>query len=71
LKILKIGGGLIIFKGNNTAIFTVVSQINLLKYREVMFENVLYLFNIDVNLFSNLKHYKSGGYFEKNRLCIS
>ncbi len=35
-----------------------------------MFENALYLFDIEVNLFSGLKHYKSGGYLEKNKLCI-
>ncbi len=34
-----------------------------------MFKDVLYLFDIDVNLFSSLKHYKSKGYLEKNRLC--
>ncbi len=36
-----------------------------------MFEDVLYLFNINVNLFSGLKHYKSRGYLEKNRLYTS
>ncbi len=35
-----------------------------------MFKDVLYLFNIDVNLFSGLKYYKLRGYFEKNRLCM-
>ena len=35
-----------------------------------MFENILYLSNINVNLFSGLKHYKSKGYLEKNRLYI-
>ncbi len=36
-----------------------------------MFEDVLYLSDIDVNLFSGLKYYKSGGYLQKNRLCMS
>src|SRR6266699_678213 len=36
-----------------------------------MFENALYLLNINVNLFNGLKHYKSKGYLEKNRLYIS
>ncbi len=71
MRTLKIGGGLVIPKGSGTAVFTVVSQVNLLKYREVVFEDVLYLFDIDVNLFNGLKYYKSRGYFEKNRLCIS
>src|SRR6266566_759658 len=35
-----------------------------------MFEDVLYLFDININLFNGLKHYKSGGYLQKNRLCI-
>ena len=34
-----------------------------------MFEDVLYLFNIDINLFNNLKYYKARDYLEKNRLC--
>src|SRR6266566_9069891 len=34
-----------------------------------MFEDTLYLSNIDVNLFSGLKYYKVEGYFEKNKLC--
>ncbi len=71
LRILKTGGNLIISKGNNTAVFTIVSQINPLKYCEVIFEDVLYLPDIDVNLFNGLKHYKSRGYLEKNRLCMS
>src|SRR6266566_2536852 len=33
-----------------------------------MFEDVLYLFDININLFNGLKHYKSGGYLQKNRL---
>src|SRR6266566_3422957 len=36
-----------------------------------MFEDALYLLNIDVNLFNGLKHYKLGGYLEKNRLYTS
>src|SRR6266699_3763369 len=36
-----------------------------------MFEDALYLFDIDVNLFNGLKHYKSEGYFQKNRLYMS
>ncbi len=40
-----------------------------MKYHEIVFEDVLYLFDIDINLLSGLKHYKSRGYFEKNRLC--
>jgi len=35
-----------------------------------VFKNVLYLLDIDVNLFSDLKYYKSGGYLEKNRLYM-
>ena len=70
LRILKIGGGPIIFKGSGIAVFIVLSQVNLLKYREVVFEDVLYLFDIDVNLFNGLKYYKSRGYFEKNRLYM-
>ena len=71
LKTLKIGGGPIVPKGNNTAVFIVLSQVNPPKFREVMFEDALYLPDIDVNLFSGLKHYKVGGYLEKNRLCTS
>ncbi len=71
LKILKIGGGPIIPKDNSTAVFTILFQINLSKFYEIIFEDALYLFNIDVNLFNGLKHYKAGGYFEKNRLYIS
>jgi len=71
LKTLKIRGGFIISKGSNIAVFTVISQINPLKYREIMFEDILYLLDIDVNLFSGLKYYKLGGYLEKNRLCTS
>ncbi len=70
MRILKIGGGPVISKGNGTAVFTVLSQVNPLKYYEVVFKDALYLPDIDVNLFSGLKHYKLGGYFEKNRLCI-
>ena len=36
-----------------------------------MFEDALYLPDIDVNLFNGLKHYKLRGYLEKNRLYIS
>ncbi len=71
LRILKTGRNLVIPKDNNITVFTVVSQINLLKYREIMFEDVLYLPNINVNLFNDLKHYKSKGYLEKNKLYIS
>ncbi len=71
LKTLKIGKSPIIPKDNSTTVFTVVSQINPLKYREIMFENALYLPNIDVNLFNNLKHYKSKDYLKKNRLYTS
>jgi len=35
-----------------------------------VFEDVLYLLDIDVNLFNNLKHYKLKGYLEKNRLYM-
>ncbi len=70
MKTLKTGGDPIIPKGSGTAVFTVVSQINLLKYCEVVFKDALYLLDIDVNLFSGLKHYKSGGYFKKNRLYM-
>ncbi len=68
---MKTGRGPIISKGNGTAVFIILFQVNLLKYREIMFENTLYLLNIDVNLFNGLKHYKSKDYFEKNRLCMS
>jgi len=71
LKTLKTGRGPIIFKGNGTIVFIVVFQINLLKYCEIVFKNVLYLLNIDVNLFNGLKHYKSGGYLKKNKLYTS
>ncbi len=71
LKILKIGGSSVIFKGSNIAVFIVVFQVNLLKYCKIVFEDALYLLDIDVNLFSGLKHYKSKDYLEKNRLCIS
>ena len=70
MKILKIGGGLVISKDNGIAVFIVVFQINPLKYHEVVFEDVLYLLDIDVNLFNGLKYYKSRGYFEKNRLYM-
>ncbi len=68
MKTLKIGGSPVIFKGNGIAVFIVLFYMNPLKYCEIMFENVLYFLNIDVNLFSGLKHYKLGGYLEKNRL---
>ncbi len=68
LKILKTGRGPVVPKGNGTAVFIVLSQINPPKYCEVVFEDALYLLDIDVNLFSGLKHYKSGGYLQKNRL---
>ena len=58
LKILKIGGNLVISKDNGIAVFIVLFQVNLLKYYKIVFEDVLYLLNIDVNLFSGLKHYK-------------
>ncbi len=70
LKTLKIEGGLVISKDNGTAVFIIVSQINPLKYREIMFEDALYLLNIDVNLFNGLKHYKSKDYLKKNRLYM-
>ncbi len=63
LKILKTGGSLVTSKGSGTAVFIVLSQINPPKYYEVVFEDTLYFLDIDVNLFSGLKHYKSGGYF--------
>jgi len=69
LKILKTEGGFVVLKGNGIAVFIVLSQVNPLKFCKVMFEDVLYLLDIDVNLFSGLKHYKAGGYLEKNRLC--
>jgi len=68
LKILKTRGSPVIPKGSGTAVFTVLFYMNPLKYREVIFEDALYLLNIDVNLFSDLKYYKSRGYLEKNRL---
>ncbi len=68
LKTLKIGGGPIILNGNGTAVFIILFQINPLKYRKIIFEDALYLPDIDVNLFNGLKHYKSRGYLEKNRL---
>ena len=71
LKTLKTGRGPIIPKDSNTAVFIVVSQINPLKYCEVVFEDALYLPDIDVNLFNGLKYYKSKDYLEKNRLCMS
>ncbi len=39
-----------------------------MKYHEVIFKDVLYFSDINVNLFSGLKHYKSKGYLKKNRL---
>src|SRR6266566_4266004 len=69
LRTLKTGGGPVASKSNGTAVFIVLSQINPPKYREIMFEDALYLFDIDVNLFSSLKYYKSKGYLQKNRLC--
>ncbi len=69
MRILKIGRGLVIFKGSGTIVFIVLFYVNLLKYCEVVFEDVLYFFDIDVNLFNGLKYYKSRGYLEKNRLC--
>ena len=68
MKTLKIGRSLIILKGSGIAVFTVLFYMNLLKYREVVFEDVLNLLDIDVNLFNGLKYYKLRGYFEKNRL---
>jgi len=70
LKILKTGRGLIAPKGSSIAVFIVLSQINPSKYCEIVFEDVLYLFNIDVNLFNGLKYYKSEGYLQKNRLYM-
>jgi len=69
LKTLKIGGSPVIFKGNGIAVFIVLFYMNPLKYCEIMFENVLYFLNIDVNLFNGLKYYKLKGYLEKNKLC--
>ncbi len=71
MKTLKTGGGPVALKGSGTAVFIVLSQVNPPKYCEVVFEDALYLLDIDVNLFSGLKHYKSGGYLQKNRLCMS
>src|SRR6266566_6349303 len=68
LRILKTGGGPVAPKSNGTAVFIVLSQVNPPKYREVVFEDALYLPDIDVNLFNGLKYYKSGGYLQKNRL---
>ncbi len=70
MKTLKTGGGPVTPKGSGTAVFIVLPQINPPKYYEVMFEDALYLLDINVNLFSGLKHYKSGDYLQKNRLCI-
>ena len=70
MRTLKTRGSPVIFKGSGIAVFTVLFQVNLLKYCEIMFEDVLYFLDIDVNLFNGLKHYKSGGYLEKNRLCM-
>src|SRR6266566_7867282 len=70
LRILKTEEGPVIPKGNGIAVFIVLSYINLLKYREEVFENVLYLLDININLFNGLKHYKSRGYLEKNRLYM-
>ncbi len=70
LKTLKTGGDPVIFKGGGTTVFTILSQINLPKFCEIVFENALYLPNIDVNLFNGLKHYKARGYLEKNQLYI-
>ncbi len=67
---MKIEKGPVIFKGSSTAVFTVLSQVNLLKYYKVVFKDALYFPDIDVNLFSGLKYYKLRGYLEKNRLCI-
>src|SRR6266566_5114649 len=69
LKTLKTGGSLIAPKGSGTTVFIVLSQINPPKYRKIVFEDALYLPDIDVNLFNSLKHYKSKGYLQKNRLC--
>ena len=71
LRTLKTGRGPIISKGNDIAVFTVLSQVNPLKYHEVIFKDTLYLLDIDINLFSGLKHYKLKGYLEKNRLYTS
>ncbi len=68
LKTLKTRKSPVAPKGNSTAVFIVLSQINPPKYCEVVFEDALYLLNINVNLFNGLKHYKSGGYLQKNRL---
>ena len=70
LKIIKIGGGLVVSKGSGIVVFIILFQVNLLKFCKVVFEDVLYLLDIDVNLFNGLKHYKVGGYLEKNKLCI-
>ncbi len=70
MKILKTGGNPVAFKGNDTTVFIILSQINPPKYYKVVFEDALYLLNIDVNLFNGLKHYKFGSYLQKNRLYI-
>ncbi len=70
MRTLKTRKDPIISKDNNIAVFIVLSYINPLKYREIMFENALYLLDIDINLFNGLKHYKSKDYLEKNRLYI-
>ncbi len=69
LRILKIGGGFVVPKSSSTAVFTVLSQVNPPKFCEVVFEDVLYFFDIDVNLFNGLKYYKLRDYLQKNKLC--
>ncbi len=71
LKTLKTERNFVISKGSNIAVFIVLFQINLLKYHEIVFKDVLYLLDININLFNDLKYYKLEGYLEKNRLYIS
>jgi hypothetical protein len=65
---LATGGGPIVPKGKGTAVFRVKVSENPEKYQTLTLRNALYFPFIDVNLFSGIKHYKAGGYLEKETL---
>ena len=63
------GGGPIRPKGVGTAVFQIEYAPG--KYRGVALQNALYIPSMDLNIFSGLRHYRSGGYVAKNKLFWS
>lgn len=65
------GGGPVKPLGVGTAVFTVVSGYKPTKYTTLTLKNALYLPTFDLNIFSGVRHYKSGGYLIKSTLVGS